>query len=451
MNSGMDGNGSWRSLIGLAVVTGALAILVALLLWFPDREKNGENRFRDGNAADIQTVEIENQRGAFTVRAADGGYIVHDIPAALVDYGRFSTMMEACANLRAIRRVDGSTAGGVRELAEYGLDPPAAEVRVEFDGGPPLAFRVGRMEIVTGCVYFTVNGEDDIYMMEGRYGACFTGSPKDYITRAVTEPLVLSSPLSALLDVSFSGEGVAESFTVRSVASGNVETKREALSFGAVTHLVNAGGLIAELDQTEGIAALGALIGITALDIEAYNCTPEQITAFGLDDPRLRVSFDIMNNTEGVATPLTLDFVPVPSLVQPAANSSGSGKPEYLVRRNGEDIVFRVTELPFMRLNPRRLMTRWYLTPLIMDLGGLRVTAGEHDLDFSITGKSGSVLAVTLGGRPLDVELFRKLHRLLVSANREVTSLERRAAENTAADAVAPMEIEPVASVEYRS
>jgi hypothetical protein len=240
------------------------------------------------------------------------------------------------------------------------------------------------------------------------------------------------------VNAAFAGGGYERPIVIESVTYGGEELRRRALSFGAATHLVRIGDDTFKLDQTYGIKALGALAGITATGVEAYNCAPALLDEMGFGTPWLTADFDMAYDSSGARRGYRLAFVP----------ADGGG---FLARRDGDDVVYRVPRLEFMDMDPGRLMARWYLSPLIMDLRGVAVTAGGRELRFTlsdgvagsgVSGGSGGAAAdrsVSLDGAAFDIGAFRKLFRLLVSASNDGEELA----------AQTPVEHEPIVTIEY--
>lgn len=394
-------------LVIMGAVVAALAVGLAVLLLNPPKADDGGLVIYDTAPSNIQTIEVENGFGRYTVRAEGEGYHVHDIPAELVDHDTFMLLMNSSSNVKAKQLVEEKP----DDLALYGLDAPMARVKVTYKQGKSLELALGKVETVGGGVYFQAGGGGAVYLMDTYKALSFTSAAANYISRNVTEPLALSSPLSAVLDASFIGGGLQAPVVVQSVSAGGEVLAREALSYGAVTHLVRLGDDTFELDQTYGIEVLGSLLGIRAKTVEAYNCSPEQVAAYGFGTPWLQAEFDLMNNMDGEVYRLLLSVVPI---------EDG----EYLIRRNEEDIIYRVPQQAFMQIDPGKMMMRWYMTPLIMDLSGVTVTGGGQTLDFEISGETNAEKQASLNGAPMDMALYRKFHRLLTSASNDGERLE---------------------------
>jgi hypothetical protein len=415
----MDGaflrlKGGARRLVVLGAVAAALAIFLLILKLTPPPSPGQSVSIREGEPDEIRLLQIQNTHGAFEIRRSGEGYEVHDIPAQLVDYQRFLHLMGDCASLRAAR----IAASREDDLAAYGLAAPSASVLVRYASGSDLEFYIGNIEPVSKNVYFSVRGKSPVYLMNAATAYNFTCEPDAYIDRQVTEELALSSPISAVIGADFHGTGIERSISVESALYGGDEVRRKALSFGAASHLVRMGGDCFEMDQTYGVEVLGSLLGVRASGVEAYNCSNGRLAEMGFNEPWLIIDFNYVNSAEGDMRKLTLSVTPVRNgAAQPATRAEAM----YLIRRNNEDIVFRSGFLPFMGVDAGKLMTRRYLSPLIMDLDGVSVAAAAvgDKLDFTLGAESNAEKTVMLNGKQFDITVFRKLYRLLTSASHD--------------------------------
>jgi hypothetical protein len=286
-------------------------------------------------------------------------------------------------------------------LAPYGLAEPAAQVEIGYADGSALTLLLGQLERVSGDYYLAIAGDPAVYLLAAERAAGLLLPQKALIEDLITPRLALSSPLSALLDVTFAGGLLAEPVTVHAVAAGDPQVARAALSFGAPTHIVRGRGVY-ELDQTYGVEMLGALLGLTALDVAGYNLTPQEISAFGFDRPTMQVAFDLRN---GVGAPV--EHYRLALLRQ--------GDTCYLTR-NDDGVIYVVAEPAFLRLAYDKLLVRWFLSPLLTDVRAVEISSEGQAYSFAITGETNAAKRVTCNGQPLDIDRFRTLYRLLVSA-----------------------------------
>ncbi|MCU0520805.1 MAG: DUF4340 domain-containing protein [Anaerolineae bacterium] len=402
-----------RELRLVLIAAGVVAVLAvtSLLLWLnPVEVQDTLITLKAVEPVNVSRVAIHNQYGTIDIRYMDEGYEVDDIPADLVDMDEFIDLLTDCGQVMALRIV----AEAPQDAAPYGLDQPTARVGITYDDGTSLTLLVGAEEQVSGDFYASVEGSPAIYLMEADRCTGFLVPKKAYVEDLVTPRLAISSPLSALLNVTFAGGTLAEPVTIEAVATGDPALIQAALSFGAPTHLVRGRGTY-ELDQTYGVQMLGPLLGITAIDIVDYGLTPEEIAAFGFDHPTMQVTFDLKNGVEAETEHFDLNLL---------CRDDGC-----YMTCNDRGLIYAVEQPAWLNLEYDKLLVRWFLSPLLQDVREVELTTGGESYRFVITGESNADKRVTCNGEDLDIERFRVLYRLLTSAAHDGRLLDDIAVE----------------------
>lgn len=395
--------------IRLVLIAAVAVTLLAVLAWTlqhtPSEAPNARLTFKAVEPVDVRRVAIENQHGAFAIVFTGEGYQVGDIPAELVDIEELIALLSACGRVEALR----SVASAPQDLEPYSLAKPAAQIEITYADGSALALRIGAVERVTGNYYASIEGDLAVYLMDSKRYAGLLLPQKAYVEDLVTPKLALSSPLSALLDVTFSGGQLTESVMVQAVANKDPQVLRAALSFGAPTHIVRGKGVY-KLDQTYAVEMMGALLGITAYDVEGYGLTPAEIAAFGFDHPTMRVEFDLKNGPDAAIEHYTL-----------AVLRRGDA---YYMTCNDRGVIYAVPEPAFVHLEYGKLPVRWFLSPLLIDVRAVEIVTADKEYEFVITGDANADKRVTCNGQEFDIDRFRTLYSLLTSAAHDGALLE---------------------------
>ena len=393
---------------GLAVIL-LLAAGVIILNNQTAETVTGVKIFADKAPSDILELKIQNSSGSYSVYydESEDGYVFDDIPAGIIDIDGFFALMEHSCGFGSLRLVKEHA----DNLSLYGLDDPAAIISVAFRDGQTFSMAVGDKEKVSGNYYGSVLSDDEkdnVYIFAAEDMAYFLLKKESYISYQVTPELNVSSPLSAVRDITFSGSALSDPVSVTAVTSSDMETYLAARSFGPATHIVRMDGVY-ELDQTYGIEILGSVLGIRALDIAGYNVSDEELSALGFDDPYMQVDFSLKNGTEYIAD-YQLKLVP-------------SGQ-YYLAYTLGSGVVYVIEPPAFISLDRTKLCLRWFLSPLRTDLADLTVEFdGETYIYTSGTDEDGTIFA-TVNETPLDRELFFSFYRLVTGASSEGVYLE---------------------------
>jgi hypothetical protein len=356
--------------------------------------------FESREPTDIDRVTAENANGGFLVAYNKdlGGYDVDDIPADLVDMDAFINLLTRSGAVSALTRLQANSGN----LANYGLESAQASIAIAYADGTTFSFSIGNREPISGDYYMRVNADPSLYLFAAENAQVFLASKETYISHEVTPELAVSSPLTAVKDVTFTGTALPEPITIQSVGAGSDEVRLAAQSFGAVTHLVRGRG-VHELDQTYGITVIGSLLGIKAVSVRGYSLDAQKISALGFDTPYIEAGFDLKNGTDDV-THYLLSVV-----------KADDGT--YLARVSGKDAVYVIEKPAFADIQYSKLILRWFLSPLLLDISGLTVDTGTQKLDIAYTRGSNQDQSATANGQAVDISLFQSFYRLVTSAS----------------------------------
>jgi len=393
-----------KTLIRIAVCSVASVILLAVVYWqlqFTTISTEIDNIIISSRLPeDVLSVSVENESGLFRFYfdAEEGGYVVDDIPAHLVDIGAFYRFLVNSARVFAISRISADSAG----LPDFGLSPPRASVEIEFFDSEILRLNIGDVERVSGNFYATVEGFEDVLIFPQGIAEQFLNPGTQVISLLLTPPLALSSPLSAIRDVIIVGGSLESPVTILSTTDADEDVELAALSFGIATHIVLAEGVY-QLDQAYGIAMLGALFEIRAARIVGYDLSNEELSHFGFDEPYMAVDFDMVNGADAPAVAVMLRF---------AHAADGF----YYATRLGSGAVYLVSRQEFFDIEFERLILRWFLTPFLMDLTAITVEMENEHHRFEIDSSDARSIQAFYNGEPLDMESFHTFFRLITSA-----------------------------------
>jgi len=393
-----------RQLVKLAITGAAVVALLAAVFIFllsaPDNAPSEGVMFASGEPTDILSVLVSNQSGVFSFYFDfnENGFVLDDIPPHIADLEAFYDFMANCARLSAIRQVSPDETA----LREWGLDEPSAQVVIEFFDGRIIHLSIGGTERISGNLYASVQGHDGVYLLPRVMAEQFLLPKTQILSRFVTPQLAVSSPLTAIRDITFTGGNLQSPVTIQTTTGGSGETALAALSFGAPTHIVRSTGTY-QLDQTYGVQILGSLFGIPAVDIVGYNLSGEDIGSYGFNDPYMVIEYDMINGMDAEMRRMKLLI-------------AEGDAPLFYATLEGSGAVYLIEREAFLDIEYGRLMQRWFLTPLIMDLSAVIVETPDNLYRLDIDNSEPRNPVVTHSGQILDVDLFRSFFRLLTSA-----------------------------------
>ena len=394
-----------KSLYRSLAITGCVAVVLAavffaLLLGFsrnvPDASSDNSMIFTASEPAEISSVLVENASGKYRFYYEGDGYVLDDIPTDIADLDAFINFMVNCGNLSAARRVTGVQA------EDYGLTEPAAVVEIRFFNGRAQRITIGARETISGGYYVEAEGFPGVFLMDALMAELFLRPKTQVIDMRVTPALAMSSPLSAVRDIMFSGGALTRPVAISAVSGGDEWVRLAALSFGAATHIMRETGVY-PLDQTYGADIFGSLFNIEMLEVEGYNLTAAELAAMGFDAPWMTVEFDAMNGAGAEAVHYILRLV-------------RGDNDTFLINLNNGNVVFRIGWQPFMDVQYEKLPSRWFLTPMLKDLSAITIECEDLRYRFEIDNADPKNPVIMSEGSMLDTQLFRSFFRLVTSA-----------------------------------
>ena len=196
-----------RWVIIAAAVTALLAVIFILLLVNRTQKTSDIIVFSSGQATDVRSVFVSNEYGDFHFHFdfEEGGYVTDDIPPFLVDLDAFVEFLARSSQLSALRTISSDA----HDLRETGVSSPLATVKIEFFDGSNFSLAIGAMERVSGNYYALVSGTglsgNYVYIIPQSLAEQFLLPKTQVITKYLTPQLALSSPLSAIRNITFEG------------------------------------------------------------------------------------------------------------------------------------------------------------------------------------------------------------------------------------------------------
>ena len=189
---------------------GIIIILTAALIIVNNQAEKydiGAKVFADKEATDILRLDISNEYGSYSIYydPDEEGYVFDDIPVNIVEFDGFSELMYHASGYGALRLVKEQA----KDLETYGLESPSAEVSVQFTDGSSFSMAIGNKEPLSGNYYgMVLNDEEEngnVYIFAAEDVTYFLLKKEKYISYQVTPELAVTSPLSAIRNITFSG------------------------------------------------------------------------------------------------------------------------------------------------------------------------------------------------------------------------------------------------------
>ena len=386
-----------RSLAALA----AALVLVSLLAWGLLRSDGRAPEAEEARATAERTV-LQGAVARVEIQSGGAGYAldaqgVEGLSAEVTDAARVSETLTALSELVLV-----PLEGEAAEDSVYGLGEGAVRAEVCFAGGGGYALEIGAEESVSGRRYCRLEGKAALFLMDGALGARLCGGREAYLSLQITPACQARSALSAVK--SYVAEGDGEEIRIASCYDPDAEMALELLSFGAVTHVISGPGGLHEVDRTYAEEVFASLFDLKALEVVDYGLSAEEMDARGFDRPDLQLCVEV-KNADAPETPTeswTLRIL---------REEDGTA----LATVNDAGAVYRIADAAFMHARYGDFVSRWFFSPLMMDLSALRISTPAGDYNFEILGEAAE-LRVLRDGREVDLSRFRSFYTLAVSA-----------------------------------
>ena len=346
---------------------------------------------------DVASVTVQNQHGRYTVTQSGNQLVVHDLPAELVNLEYVAMLLDECSNILYTQQVEQNPA----DLTLYGLADPVSTVDISYTDGQNLRLLFGTEEPVSGGRYFKTADSPAVLLMKNNRTIRFTMPVERYINYIIIPPNTTPSILSAVQDITFSGSKLPHPIVLKAVLEDREEILRISSSFGAATHIIVEPELH-EANQTELIRLTDSLLGLISEGVVAYNCTPEQLSAYGFDQPVLQVEFDVQYSKDA----------PVEHHLLRLSTLDGG----YIATLDDWGVVYKIAPVDFTTVNYEALVLRWFLSPFLTDVAQLEVSFGADHYLFDIQSETAQQVSASWQGTPLESDLFRRYYNLVVSA-----------------------------------
>jgi hypothetical protein len=387
-----------------------LLLTLALFLYFlrPAKEaavpEGGFLTAFDVNA--LEEIHIKNRYDDFSLWQEEGGFILADLPMDQVNAEYLFLLLDESSMVEYRTLVS----DGEGEKSLYGFDDPEAWVTIRYTDGSTLSLVFGDEEPISRGRYFISGGGNEVYLMDRSRVVRFLQPLKNFINYEIVPPRAYPSPLEAIPYLRLSGEAFPRPMVISAVQENNEEDMRTASSFGAASHLIRS-PVLHEIDQGECIEVFSSLTGLLNIEVFDYNAGVQEFAELGFERPWVMAEYDYRRSE--AEEPLRI-------VLRVAAYQGG-----YLLVRDDQRVIHRIENKAFISTAYEKLAMRWFLTPFITDLRSIRLELGGNTSLIRLSGEDNPSLSAALDGKPLDLDLFRKFYRLLISAANDGVLLER--------------------------
>ena len=449
-----------RTLVIVAVaVVALLAASLAVAFLLPQETEEGDDastqndtitvldRSKDseGNTASspVRKVEIQTEQQTYTMEPnADGDLAVVGYEDLLVAANRTENLASTLATVTAERLV----AENPENPADYGLDTPRGVATVTYHDDSTAVLEVGDEDPLGEGVYFRLQGEPAVYLVDQEFADTVFQDPVYYIsTTLISAPSVRDDDTGGeaiLRDMKLTGslrEGQPLSFR-RTTTSDSAETQ-------LFTYVITS-PYMRSFNDSMLQSLLTNATTLTATVAVVAHPTDEQLTEYGFDDPYSVAEFNLAvlqggsDSSEDTEEEETVFYnIQAHTVVIGSKAEDGS----YYIRVDDYPSIYKASasSLPWAEAVYSNSVSTSLFTKNITDVSSVIVKTEGEETRFELTHypeaeTANEQLAVTCGGETYPTDEFRSLYQVLMLVKRsDVSDAEPQG------DPVAQLIVEP--------
>lgn len=234
--------------------------------------------------SEVASVSLTSASGSYTLEKSGSTYYLKDDRAFPLDQTKAKSLTEAVASVECSRLV--AESGGAS--ADYGLDKPLYTVTAAYDDGASLTFRIGDYNRHTDSYYFSLAGEERVYLVDKDFASGFEYTLQELLTdETLTEPEDGFGSVNRI-EIAFSDGRVVRYELIPATVSESGEEDDVPERW----QVTLPDGSVPDGDFTKQAEAVyNQLYEFTPSDWVAYNVTEEETLAeYGLDKPYVTVT-----------------------------------------------------------------------------------------------------------------------------------------------------------------
>ncbi|SDN69210.1 DUF4340 domain-containing protein [Acetanaerobacterium elongatum] len=410
-------------IIGIVVLLLLAGLMVYLLKTPADKNASSSAASSEGptilgkTVKDIKSVDVVNETGSFTISKSGENYTVTNFlaPGATevntLSAAKFSSSVIASAVESLTTMTSGGTVeDGTKNLALYGLDKPAATLKINFNDGKSFALDVGK-EAPDNINYYVLDKQANKVLLIANTSMAISKNAKETYADTTLFPTA-ESVMPASSDAS-SSNSQAKPTVKQFTFGGTLRPEPVVLEQKPATEAKNEKSALTDsgfrvVSPKNRIAGLNpvskteqAMWGVTASSTYAVAPTPEQLAETGLAEPysTMKVVY------EGGQAELKL------------GKQTAEG---YYCQTSLSDAIFVVAKssVPWAEYTAFDFYDKFTIIPNIKDVSALTIDVNGKSYRFEIghDKSDDTKIIVKQAGKDVNDEAFRSLYRLCIGA-----------------------------------
>lgn len=378
-------------------------------------EKIGGNAEYTGE--NVKSIDISNSNGSFQVLRNENSDSSIFVIKGLEKYKMDTSKLDSLPNSALSARIPTVVEENAEDLAKYGLDSPASEVKITLDDGKEIEFLIGNTSPVDTEVYFCFKGDKTVYTILNSIASAFLYSREFYVSTLVVDAVTDSALGMQTLSIDRADldyDIVYEAFEMG---------RGEDYTGGTSANAVMIEPIFAYLDATKSSSYTNAMFGLTAKSVVHLEADEEDLKLAGLDNPFCVVK---MNTKDGKEYTLK---------ISKASDASGNDEAVYFGYLEGTDIIYAFTEsqLIWVTMNIKDPLSHIIIGDYFYKISKLTVEVeGRESMVFTGSGKNKDDYVSYLNGAECSTERFRQFYQFLVNTPAEEVYLGETTGEPVA-------------------
>mgnify|MGYP001038243964 CR=1 FL=1 len=389
----------------LVAISLLLTIVVVALLWFanPDEDHSSvePSILISKDFFDVMDISINNEHSEIYVVQENGGFRMQDISSEIINVEYLQQLIADVAYIEYLEKITNTS-----DLSLFGLAEPMSLVNIRYKDNSVLQISVGDAGPLENSRYIRLNQEDEVYLVNHASTIRFLMPIENYIDFIIVEPHQVQDVMSTISYVEYSGKLLDRPIIIKRVNNDDENEVRLASSFGVASHLMIE-PTIQKVDLREAIYQFEGLVGLLNHGVAAYNADEATIKAYNLDNPDIVVIYDFSPDDQSPPTRYLLE----------ASIIDNQGY--VMVNRNG--VIHKIIDEAFLSIAYEKMISRWFYTPLLLDVEQVIVTYNNQQIEFEIERLGNNEIEVVSNNEIINASLFRKLYNLIVSASHDGT------------------------------
>jgi hypothetical protein len=351
----------------------------------------------------LKTLTVSNESGDLLIERVDVEdtfiFVTEEFLDLPLNFERILEIAESACTQTASEVL----AENADDLSKYGLTSPQATFTAVFDDSKGTVKKVLIGDAAPDQVnyYAAFEGENTVYLISTSSLEIFTEDRLDIINKTLYKEVTPASE-----DDTTDYKQVSDLIINRTDLPYDVEIKFNPYSLEnpvpageSSASYVLASPVRLDINLSEADSVINSIFGLTADGIEKLRPAPEDLTAYGFDEPMTTVSFSLIDK----------------SLTLRVGNAYDGGR---YVMVDGVNIIWKLSDskLPWVTVKPLSITIGIILSTNIYSISTFDITGSGFNEHITSSGNNADDMTVTLNGEEVDAVSLRLLYQYILSA-----------------------------------